>query len=155
MSETHMEQKVDLDALEAALAKSTPGEARLLPNGGAGLDEDPTYWGVLGGKGHYDGAGSGGFNLTGFIDEADAQRLVVSYNALPALIAELRELRARTTPEPIGDKHKDGNWWMLWEPGFEGWFKVRWRLVGWQMGGGLFLGTPTHALPMPPAPEDV
>lgn len=145
--------KADLDALEAALAKSL-GEARLLPNGGPGMDEDPTYWGFEGGKGCYAGAGSGGFHLTGFIDEADAERLVLSYNALPALIAELRQLRARTTPEPIGDEHKDGNWWMLWDPGWEGWYKVRWRHESWHMGGGPFLGIPTHALPMPPAPEE-
>ena len=148
------QQKIDLDALEAALAKSL-GEARLLPNGGPGMDEDPTFCGFEGGRGHYHyaGVGSGGFCLIGFIEKQDAERLVLSYNALPALIAELRQLRARTTPEPIGDKHKDGNWWLVWEPGWEGWFKVRWRFSAWQMGGWLFLGTPTHALPMPPAPE--
>jgi hypothetical protein len=146
----------ELEALEAALAKSTPGEARLLPNGGAMMDEDPTYWGVLGGKGYYDGAGSGGFNLTGFIDEADAQRLVVSYTALPALIAELRELRARTAPEPISDKHRDGNWWLVWDPGSEQWMKCRFECLQWNKSGTMrepFFGTPTHALPMPPAPE--
>lgn len=88
------QQKIDLDALEAVLTSSTPGEARLLPNGGAGLEEDRTYWGVLGGAGYYNGAGAGGFCLTGFIDKEHAERLVASYNALPALIAELRELRA-------------------------------------------------------------
>ena len=72
---------------------------------------------------------------------------------IPALIAELRELRARVTPESIGDKHKDGNWWLAWEPGWEKWYKVRWRHESWHLGGGLFLGIPTHALPMPPAPE--
>ena len=147
------QQKIDLDALEAAMARATPGEARLLPNGGAGLDEDRTYWGVLGGKGYYDGAGTGGFCLTGFIEKEHAERLVLSYNALPALIAELRELRARTTPEPIGDKHKDGNSWLMWEPGYEQWLKLRWRYEGWRYGGGQLLGTPTHALPMPVEPE--
>ena len=76
------------------------------------------------------------------------------YSALPALIAELLELRARTTPEVIGEKHRDGNWWLVWEPGWEQWRKVRWRYEGWHTGGGaLFVGTPTHALPMPPEPE--
>ena len=76
------------------------------------------------------------------------------YSALPALIAELLELRARTTPEVIGEKHRDGNWWLVWEPGWEQWCKVRWRYEGWHTGGGaLFVGTPTHALPMPPEPE--
>ena len=110
-----MEQRIDLDALEAALARV--GNAAHPPS-------------------------------------AAAEAIVYGHNALPALIAELRQLRERTTPEPIGDKHRDGNWWLVWEPGWEGWFKVRWRIVGWQMGGGLFLGTPTHALPMPPAPEE-
>ena len=57
------QQKVDLDALEAALKR-------------------------------YDETG---------VDKVD-------YNAFPALLAELRELRRLTTPEPIGEKHKDGNW---------------------------------------------
>jgi len=69
------------------------------------------------------------------------------------LEAELRELRRLTTPEPISDLHKDGNWWLVWEPGWEGWYKVRWRHESWLLGGVLFSGTPTHALPMPPAPE--
>jgi hypothetical protein len=155
MSETHIKQRIDLDALEAALAKATPGEARLLPNGGANMVEDPTYFGVLGGRGFYDGPELGGFDLTGYIGEADAQRLVLSYNALPALIAELRQLRARTTPEPIGDKHRDGNWWLCWEPGYQAWYKVRWQHERWHMSGGSLFGTPTHALPMPPAPEAV
>ncbi len=73
--------------------------------------------------------------------------------ALPALIAELRQLRARTAPEPIGEKHKDGNWWLCWEPGYKVWFKLRWRCEGWQLAACNFIGTPTHALPLPPAPE--
>jgi hypothetical protein len=150
------QQKVDLDALEAALARATPGEARLLPNGGAGLDEDRTYWGVSGGKGYYDGAGTGGFCLTGFIEKEHVERLVLSYNALPALIAELRELRARTTPEVIGDKHRDGNWWMVWHENIGAWCKARWDLGcgQWDFEGYVwFERTPTHALPLPPAPE--
>ena len=150
------QQKIDLDALEAALGKATPGEARLLPNGGAGLDEDPTYWGVSGGKGYYDGAGSGGFCLTGFIDEADAQRLVLSYNALPALIAELRELRARTTPEVIGQKHQNRRLWLVCVPEFDGWQEAKWEPTSelWvNYYGGPIFGTPTHALPMPGEPE--
>lgn len=75
------------------------------------------------------------------------------YSVLPALIAELRELRARTTPEVIGEKHRDGNWWLCWEPGYEAWYKIRWQHERWQWGGGPLYGTPTHALPLPPAPE--
>jgi len=71
---------------------------------------------------------------------------------LPALIAAART----TVPEVIGEKHRDGNWWLVWEPGAEGWFKCRWRPVGdWQKSATTerLLGTPTHALPLPPAPE--
>ena len=106
MSETHMEPKTDIAALREALARATLGKARLLPNGGAGMDQDPTYWGILGGEGYYDGPGSGGFNLTGFIGEAEVQRLVLSYNALPALLDELEAIRALTTPEVFGVKLK-------------------------------------------------
>ena len=150
-----MEQRIDLDALEAALGKSM-GEARLLPNGGANMVEDPTYFGVLGGRGFYDGPELGGFDLTGYIGEADAQRIVLSYNTLPALIAELRELRARVTPEPISEKHYDGNWWLVWVPGFEHWLKCRFRHDQWMLSGPATAGlcdAPTHALPVPPAPE--
>ncbi len=75
------------------------------------------------------------------------------YSALPALIAELRELRARTTPEPIGEKHKDGNWWLSWDPWSKMWLKMRWRYGRWQFNGRDFIGASVHALPMPPAPE--
>lgn len=141
------QQKVDLDALEAALAKSTPGEW-----------EACTYSNYSGWAVYAPEAGciAERWYSTGQQDEIprNDQFIALAHNALPALIAELRQLRARTTPEPISEKHQDGNWWLVWEPGWEGWFKVRWRIVGWQMGGGLFLGIPTHALPMPPAPED-
>ena len=112
------QQKIDLDALEAALAKSTPGvsQFRVTPPG--------KVW-----------------------DTATALL------ALPALIAELRQLRARTTPEVIGEKHRDGNWWLCWEPGYEAWHKIRWQHERWQWGGGPLYGTPTHALSLPPAPE--
>lgn len=155
MSETRMEQKTDIPALREALAKSTPGEARLLPNGAAGLDEDPTYWGVLGGDGYYDGPGSG-FNLTGFIGEAEVQRIVLSYNALPALLDELEALRRLTTPEVIGEKHKRGDTWLCYFPESYGWSRVYWseRWQHWQSPDGAYLlGTPTHALPMPGEPE--
>ena len=129
------QQKIDLDALESAYKKANlPDTLRIVSAILRLHPHDPA-----------DACSS----------EEDEAYLALAHNALPALIAELRELRARTTPEPINDKHRDGNWWLVWEPGWEGWFKVRWRILGWQMGGGLFLGTPTHALPMPPAAEDI
>ena len=107
-----MEQKIDLEALEAALARYNEGAIF-----------------------HYS------------LFEA-------AYAALPALIAELRELRALTTPEPIREKHRDGNWWMVWAPGAESWFKCRWRseFGDWQKGGTTehLMSSATHALPMPP-----
>ena len=128
-----MEQKIDLDALEAAHKKANlPDTLRIVSAILRLHPHDPA-----------DACSS----------EEDEAYLALAHSALPALIAELRQLRARTTPEPIGEKHQDGNWWLVWEPGWEGWFKVRWRFSAWQMGGWLFLGTPTHALPMPPAPE--
>jgi len=89
------------------------------------------------------------YNETG-VDEVD-------FDALPALLAEVRELRRRTTPEPIGEKHRDGNWWLVWEPGVEGWFKCRCRRSGdWQKSGTTerLMGTPTHALPLPGRPNE-
>jgi hypothetical protein len=78
----------------------------------------------------------------------------MAHNALPALLAELRDLRRLTTPEPIGEKHRDnGNWWLVWDPGFEHWFKARWRHDAWDLGWQNLLGTPTHALPLPARPE--
>ena len=111
MSETHTTQKIDLDALEAALAKKS---------------EKPWGW-------------------------ADCVSACVAN--MPALIAELRQLRARVTPEVISEKHRDGNWWLCWEPGYEAWYKIRWQHERWQWGGGPLYGTPTHALPLPPALE--
>ena len=109
-----MEQRIDLDALEAALAR----------------------------------IGNAAHPLS-----AAAEAIVYGHNAIPALITELRDLRARTMPEPIGDKHKDGNWWLCWEPGYQAWYKIRWHHEGWYLSGGPLFGTPTHALPVPPAPE--
>jgi hypothetical protein len=84
------------------------------------------------------------------------QFMLMAHDAFPALLEEVRELRRLTTPEPISEKHRDGNWWLVWEPGAEGWFKCRWRPVGdWQKSGTTqhLPGTPTHALPLPGTPE--
>ena len=146
-----MKQKIDLDALEAALGKSTPGEWTVEMDGPT--DEDspcdviiPEINRILHST---EWADPEDFER----DVANAEAIALAHNALPALIAELRQLRARTTPEPIGEKHRDGNWWLVWEPGYERWFKVRSQHERWDMGGGLLFGTPTHALPVPPAPE--
>lgn len=113
------QQKIDLDALEAALAKATPGAAqfRVTPPG--------KVW-----------------------DTATA--LLV----LPALIAELRQLRARITPEVIGEKHRDGNWWLVWGGDMDKWVIAHHDELMWQWYRDCGLSVnPTHALPLPPAPE--
>jgi hypothetical protein len=116
----------DLNALEAALAKATPGRF-LVADGATGREL------------------------------AEVQAIAAGMNALPALLAEVRELRRLTTPEPIGEKHRDGNWWLVWAPGAEHWFKVRWRSAygDWQKSGATerLLNTPTHAVPLPGRPE--
>jgi hypothetical protein len=93
------------------------------------------------------------WNSTAYPADKLANVIVDTHNALPALLAELRELRRLTTPEPIGEKHRDGNWWLVWEPGFETWFKARWRHEAWDLCWQNLLGTPTHALPLPGMPE--
>jgi len=144
MSETHMgQQKIDLDELEAALAKATPG---------------PWKWSINSKRVQVAAVRHAAqvcavWNTSAHPATAVADAIVSAHNALPALIAELRHLRARVTPEPISDKHKDGNWWLMWEPNYKIWFLLRWRPVGWQLGSSDFIGTPTHALPLPPAPE--
>jgi len=86
------QQKIELDALEAALAKATPGEWTLEMDGPTN-DDSPcdviipeinrilhsTEW-----------ADPEDFEQ----DVANAESIVAAHNALPVLIAELRELRA-------------------------------------------------------------
>ena len=138
------QQKIDLDALEVALARATPGEWKWSINSKrvqvAAVRHAAQVCAV--------------WNTSAHPASAVAHAIVSAHNALPALIAELRQLRARVTPEPISDKHKDGNWWLIWEPGYEAWYKLRWRDNSWQGSGFRFFGTPTHALPVPPAPEE-
>ena len=108
-----MQQRIDLDALEAAYKKATDKE----------MEREWPPW-----------------------------PLVRLADHLPALIAELRELRALTTPEPVSDRHKDGNWWLIWEPEYRKWKMCRWlrSYEEWETAAGNHLiGTPTHALPMP------
>ena len=132
-----MEQKTDLDALEAAYKKANlPDTLRIVSAILRLHPHDPA-----------DACSS----------EEDEACLALAHNALPALVAELRELRARTTPEPISDKHRDGNWWLVWVPGFEHWLKCRFRHDQWMLSGPATAGlcdAPTHALPMPPPPEE-
>jgi hypothetical protein len=139
----------DLDALEAALAKATPGEW-----------EATTYSNYAGWAVYAPGAGciAERWYSTGQQDEIPRNDLfiAIAHNALPALLAEVRDLRRPTTPEPIGEKHRDGGPWQVWEPFYERWVYAKWREQSemWRrLDGGDVIGTPTHALPMPPAPE--
>ena len=130
------QQKIDLDALEAAYKKANlPDSLRIVSAILRLHPHDPA-----------DACSS----------EEDEACLALAHNALPALIAELRELRARVTPEHVGDKHKDGNWWMVWEPGLGGWQDAKWEAtyrIWLDDYERPVFGIPTHALPLPPAPE--
>jgi hypothetical protein len=81
------QQKVDLDALEAALGKSTPGE--WVAEYGYVGDKRQKF---LKRNKERDG------DRLRDLGYDDADFIALAHNALPALIAELRELRARTTP---------------------------------------------------------
>jgi hypothetical protein len=146
------QQKVDLDALEAALARATPGEWTVEMDG-PDDDDSPcdvvipeinrilhsTEW-----------ADPEDFEQ----DVANAEAIVAAHNALPALIAELRQLRARITPEVIGEKHRDGNWWLVWGGDMDKWVIAHHDELMWQWYRDCGLSVnPTHALPLPPAPE--
>jgi hypothetical protein len=145
----------DLDALEAAYKAATPGQITLIPNGGIDDDPDERYWALEAGVGHYEGSMTG-FRLTGFISSHDASLIALAYYALPALLAELRDLRRLTTPEPISEKHRDGNWWLVWERDYDGWREGIWHKSDkhWvNVYGSPAFGAPTHALPLPGRPE--
>jgi len=141
----------DLDALEAAHKAATPGEITLVPNAGIDDEPDERYWAIEAGQGYYDGT-KRGFRLTGFISADDARLIALAHNALPALIAAAR----LTVPEPIGEKHRDGNWWLVWAPGAQQWMKCRWLGEYWGKSGTMreqLFDDPTHALPMPEGPD--
>jgi len=79
-----MTTPIDLDALEALLAKATPGTWA--------LEERRDYTDIV------DGTGTSllptGWGGEPLIDRDDAALIVAAVNALPALIRELREARA-------------------------------------------------------------
>jgi hypothetical protein len=125
----------ELDALEAAHKAATPGEWQRHGSHIYGPDPERALIAQT---------------LDWPTDSLTA--IIAAHNALPALIAAARA----TVPEPIGEKHRDGNWWMVWHPEFEHWLKCRFWHDQWMVSGPAQLGlctTPTHVLPMPPAPE--
>ncbi len=70
------------------------------------------------------------------------------------LSVENNKLRMQVTPEPIADKHKDGDWWLVWDTVYEAWINGRWRKHRWIDCNGSFISNAvTHALPLPPTPE--
>jgi hypothetical protein len=133
-----------LDALEAALAKATPGE--WIEHNDEVCTDDAIVGNIVCQSPDSDCEKSLEFWA------ANCHLIALAHNHLPALIAAARA----TVPEPIGKKHRDGNWWLVWEAGFEQWLKCRWREHAWRMSGTIntpLNGIPTHAKPMPPAPE--
>jgi hypothetical protein len=124
-----MENKIDLDALEAALAKATPGT-----------------WHV--------GEGASGREV------ADLYAVAAGMNALPGLIAELRELRAESAAikarawQSIETAPKNGTGFLAWNESLRiveaSWWSGNMAgITHWQP----FPDGPTHALPLPPALE--
>jgi hypothetical protein len=146
MSETHMERKTDIPALREALAKATPISGSKI-----------TSHHIVS-KGYEHMANlcreSMGCIAMTFKEESDA--IAAAYTALPALLDELEELRRMTTPEVIGEQHKKGDWWWVWDKWAETWRKGRWSFVMecWvNPGGEQLVGFITHALPMPGEPH--
>jgi hypothetical protein len=134
----------ELDALEAALAKATPGE-----------------W-VWDHSDIYTTAGIVGDIVCqppdGDCEESlefwphNRHLIIAARNALPALIAAARA----TVPEPIGEKHRKGNWWLVFDGERKRWVQAYWMQSWgfWRIAGGNSIKPdPTHALPIPPAPE--
>jgi hypothetical protein len=140
-----MEQKIDIPALREALAKATPISGTKITS----------HHIVSKGYEHLANLCRENMGPIAMTHKEESDAIAAAYTALPALLDELEALRAMTTPEVIGDRHRDGNWWIIWERNI-GWCKGRWDL---EIGQWSFLGywserTPTHALPMPPEPHD-
>lgn len=169
--------KVDLDALEAVLAKATPGDVTICGKPIKDIRVQGVYEVSSDQKAEWKAL---------FMHEADAVAYREAHNALPELLAELRELRAyrdevvanipivqglldtgeqahadldelraKTTPEVIVEKHRDGNWWIVWNLHEKGWRRAKWdkSYNEWHLGHRFMNGSPTHALPMPEAPD--
>ena len=93
-----------------------------------------------------------GIEVSGYIERADYERIYGVWDALPALIAAAR----LTVPEPISDRHKDGNWWLVWFPNGKQWYKARWdgAYQWWQVAQDTVIPYgATRALPIPEAPD--
>jgi hypothetical protein len=126
----------DLDALEAAHKAATEGEwdtclSSLTVEEEARIIEELAQF-------------------TGDHRRANVRLCALAHNALPALIAAARA----TVPEVIGEKHKKGDYWLVWDG--DDWRKCRWNLQwkAWERSSGNMASHPgfTHALPLPPPP---
>jgi hypothetical protein len=139
-----------LEALEAALAKATPGEWESVSGGD---DEDwRTSLRVAGAKYAITSTPPAFYGTTIAKQRvADFRLIALAHNALPALIAAA----SLTVPEEISEKHRDGNWWQIYSQTDGQWVYARWRdhLKAWRrMGDGDIVYNPTHAMPMPEHP---
>jgi hypothetical protein len=140
----------ELDALEAAHKAATPGEWAAHRN---------TVFSDLRVGDSFIGDFCASVFFTGGNDDQqlsfdNANIAAIAHNALPALLAEVRELRRLTTPESIGEKHRDGNWWLVWGGDMDKWVIAHHDELMWQWYRDCGLSVnPTHALPLPPAPE--
>jgi hypothetical protein len=136
----------ELDALEAAHKAATPGEW-----------EATTYSNYAGWCVYAPGAGciAERWYATGTQDEIPRNDLFIAlaHNALPALLAEVRDLRRLTTPEPIGEKHRDGNWWLVWDSYERHWCRAYFGKNGRWQADDDYVPVPTRALPLPGGAE--
>lgn len=83
-----MTEQIDLDALEAAARKATPGPWEFSPDDGSALDADAVV--VL------DEAGDEALTVTAWIEAKDAEFIAaVNPSTVLALVAELRQERER------------------------------------------------------------
>lgn len=145
-----MENRIDLDALEAALAKATPGEWKWSINSKrvqvAAVRHAAQVCAV--------------WNTSAHPATAVADAIVSAHNALPALIAELRELRAENAAikarawQSIETAPKNGTGFLAWNESLRiveasWWSDNMAGITHWQP----FPDGPTHVLPLPPAPE--
>lgn len=67
--------------------RHTPGEWRLVPNGYEGGREEPFYWGVQAGDGALNPNTQDGFNMTAWMNGADARLIAAAPDLLAALKA--------------------------------------------------------------------
>ena len=143
-----MNTKIDLDALEALLARATPGEWQY-------GEDHRSHW-VLAGDDSiaYEDVTLGGHGP----DRDDMRAIAALHNAAPALIAELRALQAANRWRPIAEAPPPNRvelWWPYWATSVQNGFlreNGRWCSSCVECDDPDLPG-PTHWRPMSGPPE--